>query len=144
MKTWFLSSLLTGIFAVSSFAGDGWLTDHAKALEQAKAEKKLVLMDFTGSDWCGWCIKLDKEIFSKSQFKEYADKNLVLLKLDFPKSKTLPESEKKQNAALKSQYGIKGYPTVIVLNAEGKQVGKLGYMDGGPTAFLAELKKLKP
>jgi len=122
---------------------DVWMTDYSKALEKAKAEKKMVLMDFTGSDWCGWCIKLDKEIFNQKQFQGYADKNLILLKLDFPQRKAQSESEKKQNKALSDQYKIEGFPTVIVLDSEGKQIGQLGYREGGPSAFIAELDELK-
>ncbi|MBI4027736.1 MAG: thioredoxin family protein [Verrucomicrobia bacterium] len=144
MKTQTFCSLLFTLFVGSLMAGEeGWLTSHAKALEKAKAENKLLLMDFTGSDWCGWCIRLDKEVFSQKEFKEYAEKNLVLLKLDFPRKKALAASEKKQNSELADKYSIKGYPTVIVLNAEGTQVGQLGYMQGGPAAFIAEVEKLK-
>ena len=64
-----------------------WTTDVPKAAEKAKAEKKLVMLDFTGSDWCGWCIKLNKEIFSQPEFVEYAQKNIVAVELDFPQEK---------------------------------------------------------
>jgi thioredoxin-related protein len=120
-----------------------WITDHPKALEIAKAENKLVVMNFTGSDWCGWCIKLDKEVFSQRKFKDYAAKNLVLLKLDFPQSKSQSTSEKKQNKQLAEEYSIKGYPSVIVLSSDGKKVGKLGYMEGGPDAFIQRLETLR-
>ena len=121
----------------------GWVTDQPKALEKAKAEKKLVLMDFTGSDWCGWCMKLDKEVFSTPEFQKYAQANLVLLELDFPHKKVLPPALKSQNAALEQKYGIQGYPTIVVLDAQGNKVGELGYQPGGPQAFIAELDKLK-
>jgi protein disulfide-isomerase len=127
----------------AALAAAGWDDDYDKAVAQAKADKKMVLMDFTGSDWCGWCIKLDKEVFSKKEFKDYAKENLVLLEVDFPQSKTQPKKLKQQNEKLQGQFGIKGYPTIVVLNSEGKKVGELGYMEGGPTAFLAELNKLK-
>lgn len=126
-----------------AFAAAGWDDDHAKAVAQAKAEKKMVLMDFTGSDWCGWCIKLDKEVFSKKEFKDYAKENLVLVEVDFPQSKRQTKKIKDQNEKLKGEYGITGFPTIIVLDAEGKKIGKLGYMEGGPTAFIAALEKLK-
>jgi len=120
-----------------------WLEDVFKAKQYAKSDNKLLLMDFTGSDWCSWCIKLDKEVFSTKEFKDYAGKNLILLKVDFPKRKTLPQAVQQQNQKLKSQYGIEGYPTVIVLNSEGEKVGELGYMEGGPKTFIAELEKLR-
>jgi protein disulfide-isomerase len=122
---------------------DGWTTDYKKAVEQAKSEKKLVLLDFTGSDWCGWCIKLNKEVFSQEKFKEYAKANLVLVEVDFPRAKEQSAELKKQNQDLQDKYKIEGYPTIIVLNGDGKKVGELGYMPGGPDVFVAELAKLK-
>jgi thioredoxin-related protein len=120
-----------------------WLTDLPKAQAQAKAEKKLVMLDFTGSDWCGWCIKLNNEVFSKPEFAEYAKQNLVCVEVDFPSKKKLSAEQTKANDALAKKYDIKGYPTIIVLDSEGKKVGELGYMKGGPTAFIAALNKLK-
>ncbi len=148
MKTLYrsLASLLIATTAFTHFAAAdeaGWTTDYAKGLEKAKAEHKNVLLDFTGSDWCGWCIKLNKEVFSQAKFKEYAEKNLVLVELDFPKAKPQSESIKKQNEGLSKKFNIEGFPTIIVLNPEGKKIGELGYMPGGPDAFVAELEKLK-
>src|SRR5882757_8721263 len=124
-------------------AAEGWGDNYQKAEAQSKAEKKLLLLDFTGSDWCGWCIKLNKEVFSTPEFAEYAKKNLVLVEVDFPRAKKQSAEEKKANEGLQQKYKIEGYPTIIVLNSEGKQVGQLGYMPGGPKAFIAELDKLK-
>ena len=117
-----------------------WSTDARAALAFAKTEDKKVLLFFTGSDWCGWCKRLDREILSTPQFASYATENLVLVKLDFPR--TLPQSDrvKAQNRGLAEKYRITGYPTIIVLNSEGKQVGELGYMEGGPAGFLKQLK----
>jgi thioredoxin-related protein len=120
-----------------------WMTDLPKAQAQAKAEKKLVLLDFTGSDWCGWCIKLNKEVFSKPEFAEYAKKNLVLVEVDFPNKKKQTEELKKTNEALQQKYKVEGYPTIVVLNSEGKHVGDTGYVEGGPKAFIAELEKIR-
>jgi thioredoxin-related protein len=120
-----------------------WLTDLPKAQAAAKAEKKLVLLDFTGSDWCGWCIKLNKEVFSQPEFAEYAKKNLVCVEVDFPSKKKLSAEQKQANDALAKKYKIEGYPTIVVLDGDGKKVGKLDYMKGGPKAFIAELDKLK-
>lgn len=133
------------LLSVSSLLADkpGWSDNYAKSLETAKADDKLVLLDFTGSDWCGWCMKLDKEVFSTPEFKSYAEKNLVLVELDFPQNKPQTAEVKKQNAELQQKYGIQGYPTIVVLNSKGKKVGELGYMPGGPAAFIGELKKLK-
>jgi thioredoxin-related protein len=120
-----------------------WLTDLPKALAKAKAENKKVLLDFTGSDWCGWCIKFNKEVLSKPEFIEYAAKNLVLVEVDSPK-KQLPANLKKANESLKSKYNVNGFPTFVVLNSQGKEVGRQeGYAKGGPSAFIAKLEGFK-
>jgi protein disulfide-isomerase len=131
---------LTGAMAAESV---NWLTDVPKAQTQAKTEKKRVLLDFTGSDWCSWCIKLHKEVFSQPEFTAYAEKNLVCVEVDFPTKKKLEAAQKEANDALAKEYDIKGYPTIIVLDGDGKKVGELGYMKGGPKAFIAALEKLK-
>ena len=139
---------LTAFLAAFTFctlpalAAEGWGTDHEKALSQAKSEKKLLVMDFTGSDWCGWCIRLNKEILSTPEFAAYAQENLVLVELDFPRRKPQSEAVKAQNAKLAKKHGIRGYPTVIVLNGDGKVVGKLGYQAGGPGPFIAALERM--
>jgi protein disulfide-isomerase len=124
-------------------AKPGWLTSYEQAQKEAQANHKLLLMDFTGSDWCGWCIMLDKEIFSKPEFKEYANKNLVLLELDFPRGKKMPAEITAQNERLLMKYGVQGFPTVVVFDSEGKPLGALGYQAGGPQAFIAQLEKLR-
>ena len=121
----------------------GWITSYEKGQQEAKASNKLVLLDFTGSDWCGWCKLLDREVFSKPQFKEYADKNLVLVELDFPKTKPMPAETRAQNTRLARQYQVAGFPTIILLNGDGRVVGALGYVEGGPDAFIAELEKMR-
>jgi protein disulfide-isomerase len=124
-------------------AKSGWLTNLDQAQKEAQAKNKLLLMDFTGSDWCGWCIMLDKEVFSKPEFKEYASKNLVLLELDFPRKKQMPPEITAQNERLAVKYGIQGFPTVVVFDSSGKPLGALGYQAGGPQAFIAQLEKLR-
>jgi protein disulfide-isomerase len=121
----------------------GWITSYEQGQQEAKANNKLVLLDFTGSDWCGWCKLLDREVFSKPQFKEYANKNLVLVELDFPKMKPMSETMRAQNTRLARQYQVEGLPTIVVLNGDGKMVGALGYMEGGPDAFIAQLERLR-
>jgi thioredoxin-related protein len=121
----------------------GWGTSYEEGQQEAKAGNKLVLLDFTGSDWCGWCIMLDREVFSQPQFKEYASKNLVLVEVDFPKKKRVSAATREQNERLLMRYQVQGFPTIIVLNSEGKMVAELGYMQGGPDAFIAVLEKLR-
>ena len=124
-------------------ASDGtWQTDPEKAIASAKGTKRLVLMDFTGSDWCSWCMKLNKEVFSQPEFQQFAQDNLVLVELDFPRGKPQSADEKARNEALAKKFRVQGFPTIVVLNSEGKQVGELGYMKGGPQAFIDALKKI--
>ena len=121
-----------------------WTTDLPKAQEKAKAEKKLVMLDFTGSDWCGWCRKFNKEIWSQPQFKDYARDNLVLVEVDFPRAKPQSVELRKQNQELARQYEVQGFPTIVVLNGNGEKVWQYdGYFPGGPDAFIAELEKLR-
>ncbi len=127
----------------SSSAKTGWLTNFAEAQQEAKSQNKLLLMDFTGSDWCGWCIMLEKEIFSKPEFQEYARKNLVLLELDFPRGKKLPAETLEQNQRLAVKHHIQGFPTMVILDGSGKELAQLGYMRGGPAALIAQLEKLR-
>ena len=120
-----------------------WLADFPQAQAKALAENKMVLLDFTGSDWCGWCIKLKQEVFSQPQFIEYAKKNLVLVEVDFPRRKFQNDAQKTANARLAQQYNIEGYPTVIVLNSAGQKIGMSGYEEGGPKAYIALLEAMK-
>lgn len=123
-------------------AGLKWLDNSQEVLELAKKEGKPILIDFTGSDWCGWCIRLKKEVFNTPEFEAFAKDNLVLQMADFPKS--IPQSNelKTQNRALAEKYGIQGFPTLIILDSEGKQIGQMGYMRGGPKPFIAQLQKV--
>ncbi|HEY8649891.1 MAG TPA: thioredoxin fold domain-containing protein [Chthoniobacterales bacterium] len=130
------------LISITASAESSWVTDYKKAQEDAKAGKKLMLLEFTGSDWCGWCMKLDKEVFSTPEFQNYASRNLILVKLDFPRRRPQTEALKKQNEQLAQKYGIQGFPTIIVLNGQGEKVGELGYMEGGPSPFLAKLETL--
>lgn len=121
----------------------GWITNFEKAKAVAQEKDRPILMDFSGSDWCGWCIKLDNEVFQKDAFKSYANDNLVLMLADFPndKSKQSPEVQM-QNEKLAKEFGISGFPTVFVLDSDGKIIGKTGYQAGGPEAYVEHLKKI--
>ena len=136
--------LLIGLQGLASAQDAQWLTNYDKAVAQAKAENKMVLMDFTGSDWCPWCIKMDKEVLNTKEFKDYADKNLVLVEVDFPNSKPQTDEVKKQNGGLKDKYNADGFPTFIVVDTDGKELGRqVGYLEGGPSAFIAKLATFK-
>ena len=145
MKHWILSlALLVACQSLQAAEGSlNWQTSLPAAQAKAKEGKKLVLLDFTGSDWCGWCIKLQKEIFQTPEFTEYAKKNLELVEVDFPQRKKISESQKQANEALQEKYGIQGFPTLIILDSTGKKVGELGYQKGGPKPFIARLEKLR-
>ncbi len=143
MKTFLSSTAVLSLLTSAALAAAGWSDAYAKAVAKARAEKKMVLLDFTGSDWCGWCIKLDKEVFSKSEFKSYAKDNLVLVEVDFPQGKRLPKKVQEQNEKLKNEHSVRGFPTIVVLNADGQKIGQLGYMEGGPKNFIAKLDELK-
>ncbi len=131
------------VFASLTRAESDWLHDWNKAQEEAKANHKLLFLNFTGSDWCGWCIKFDKDVLSQPQFKNFAHDNLVLVELDFPRRKSQPTEEKKQNVQLAQQYEVLGFPTIVVLNSSGQKVWQFdGYFPGGPEAFIAQLQKL--
>jgi uncharacterized protein YyaL (SSP411 family) len=125
-------------------ADSSWLTSVPDAKAQAKKENKLVLLDFTGSDWCGWCKKLDAETFSKPAFADYAKKNLVLVEVDFPHAKALSADLKAANKALKEKYEVTGFPTLVVMKPDGTVVWKqVGYLQGGPSAMIAKLDEAK-
>jgi len=119
-----------------------WVTDFEAAKKEAAERKVPILADFSGSDWCGWCIKLDKEVFAKKAFQDYAGKNVVLFLADFPSRTKLPEKLTKQNEKLAETYGIRGFPTVLLLDAKGKVLGRTGYKAGGPKAYIKHVKEL--
>lgn len=132
-----------GISLGTAHAADGtWLTDFEKAKATASEEGKPILVDFTGSDWCGWCIRLDKEVFSKQEFKDYADENVVLFVADFPRNKPQSEEIIRQNRDLQYKYGVRGFPTVLLMDNEGEIIGHTGYEPGGPTKFIANFGKI--
>jgi thiol-disulfide isomerase/thioredoxin len=118
-----------------------WMTDYPAALALAREKNRNVFLFFTGSDWCGWCKRLDAEILSKDEFKVYALQNLVLVKLDFPRQVPQPDALKAQNNQLARRYKIGGYPTVIVIEPNGRKVGELHYQKGGPGPFVDALKR---
>lgn len=130
--------LLTG----ASLADAGWHTDWNKAAAESKSTGKPILMDFTGSDWCGWCIKLKEEVFNTPEFKKWAASKVVLMEVDFPRGKKQSEATKKANMALAEKYGIEGYPTIVFANAKGDELGRYGYDKGGPAVWTKKAETL--
>jgi len=123
-------------------AASGWLVSYDKAVAESKKTGKPILADFTGSDWCGWCIKLDQEVFGTPDFAKWSKDNVVLLQLDFPQRRRLPDDLRRQNEQLKNKYNVSGFPTVLFLSAEGAVVGRSGYQAGGPKAWIASAQKI--
>ena len=130
-------SVLTG------WSAEGWMTDFEKAKKKAMNENKTLLLDFSGSDWCSWCIKLDEEVFQKDIWKAYAKEHLVQVLIDFPREKS-KQSEvlQRQNNELAKQYAVRGFPTVLLLNQEGTLIEKTGYQRGGAENYIDHIKSL--
>lgn len=144
IRTSVAALLAAGLLAGSALAGgEGWTHDFAGAQQSAETESKDMLLDFTGSDWCGWCIKLNEEVFSHDEFKEYAAENLILVELDYPRAVPQSDEIKAQNAELKDKYQIRGYPTIFLTDAEGRPYAQTGYKAGGPEAYVEHLEELK-
>lgn len=147
MKTRILRipSLFVAILLLGSLAARAdetqWLTDYNAALQQAKSAKRNVLLDFTGSDWCEGCIRMEKDVLSTPQFKDYAEKHLVLMRADFPITKRLPAKLEDQNNKLQEAYGVEGFPTFLLVDKNGNVLWQqAGYFEGGPSAFIAKLE----
>lgn len=119
-----------------------WLTDFEAAQTKAATEGKPMLLDFTGSDWCGWCIRLKEEVFSREAFVDYANAELVLVRVDFPRKKPQSDALKEQNEALANKYEIRGFPTIVLLSPEGELINTTGYRPGGPESYVAHLQEL--
>ena len=134
---------LTLALLPAAVAAGSWSTDFEKARHQAEVGRKDLLIDFTGSDWCSWCIKLRKEVFAQGEFEMEAAEKFVLVELDYPRNKTLiPEEVAEQNAKLLVRYPIKGYPTVLLCDPMGRPFAATGYQPGGPRAYLGHLEDL--
>jgi thioredoxin-related protein len=122
---------------------DWILDDLAKAKAQAAEEGKDLLIDFTGSDWCVWCTRLDNEVFAQSQFKAEAPKNFVMVALDFPQAKPQTDEVKAANRAAQEKYGVTGFPTIILANAKGEAYAQTGYRPNGAGPYLEHLTALR-
>ncbi len=144
MKKLSVLTLMLSFLLVFTTQAQTWGNDYAAAVAKAKKEDKTLLVNFTGSDWCGWCIRLKKEVFSQEEFQEYAEENLILVELDFPKYKKLPESEAAQNQQLAKKHGIRGFPTILLLDPTEKVLLRTGYKAGGAQNYVDHLdKKIK-
>lgn len=140
MKLAIAAIMMTSAWARAG--GDAWLTDFDKAKAKAAEKDVPILIDFTGSDWCGWCIKLDREVFSKEEFQTFAKDNVVLFMADFPRGKEQTDDVKQQNRKLAETYGIQGFPTILLVDAKGKVLARTGYRPGGAEVYVEHLKSL--
>jgi thioredoxin-related protein len=150
-----VAGLLAGcLFSVSAQASDNvqldgaklghWTMDYDAAAKLAKEKNVPMMINFTGSDWCDWCKLMDKDVFAKEGWKKYAAANAVLVTIDFPSDKTgVPEKYVARNEGLKKEFGVRGYPTYIVLDSDGKtRLGQLGAGKGmTPDAFIEKFKE---
>ena len=138
--------------SINSFGQENeltWHTDVNKAIQISMDTEKPLFFFFTGSDWCGWCIRLQKEVFFKPEFVKWAKESLILVELDFPRKSKLSEDMQKQNRELGQMFGVRGYPTgwfVIPEITDGKvnfnKLGSQGYVKGGPTPWINGAKKI--
>jgi len=153
MKLLILSTLLilanSLSFAQKSKGELNWFTDVVAAQKKAQKTKKPMMLFFTGSDWCGWCVRLQKEVFFKDEFKDWASENVILVELDFPKSKVQSNEIKRQNQQLQQQFSVRGYPTIHFVSPEKSQdgvtlrnLGNTGYMAGGPEPWIANANSI--
>lgn len=135
-----LVALITGCAKTGAADKLTWQENLEKALAQAKKENKAVLVNFTGSDWCIWCKRLTEEVFAKKEFETFASKNLILVKLDFPRSIEQSTDTKLYNNSLAQRYRVQGFPTILLFNSAGKLVLTTGYQQGGPVNYVNHLK----
>jgi len=143
MKKIFLITLFFIGIGVSQAQELKWYTNVKEAIKVSNKEKKPLLLFFTGSDWCGWCIRLQNEVIKTPEFTKWAKESVVLVELDFPRRAPQSDEIKKQNNELQQAFGVQGFPTVYFANATVKDgkvnfegLGSTGYVAGGPTAWL--------
>jgi thioredoxin-related protein len=122
-----------------------WLSDVNVAIQQSMQTNKPLFLFFTGSDWCGWCIRLQKEVFQTSYFTKWAAENVILVELDFPRKKQLPDEIKNQNQTMQQIFQVQGFPTVHMVTPQPQQdgtvtfnpLGQSGYAAGGPESWCS-------
>jgi protein disulfide-isomerase len=147
----FLANLVfVFLFATATVAQDseykagheGWLVDVDEAVELHQKTGKPIMANFTGSDWCGWCKRLSAAVFVKDEFKEWAEENVILLELDFPKRTQIPEKYRQQNAMLQQAFGVRGYPTVWVFELnQNEETGEMQITPLGKTGYKASVSE---
>ncbi len=117
-----------------------WHTNYAEALAKARKEGRFLLLNFTGSDWCPWCQRAQREIFATEEFLEFVKDKFVLVEVDFPRNKKQDENVVKLNRELRDRYRIRGFPTFLVVGLDERIRFGFGYIPGGPNPFVAQLR----
>ncbi len=130
------------VSASAAYTPGEWLTNFDRAVAIAQQVHKPILADFTGSDWCIWCKRLDGEVFSTLSFNRWAREHVVLLKVDFPQNIPQDLATKAANQKLMSKFGVQGFPTVILLKEDGTEKARTGYQQGGAAAYIQRLEGL--
>lgn len=148
-KSLLILFLFVGLGASAQHSNLHWETDMMTAVDRSIAEKKPLLLFFTGSDWCGWCIKLQKQVFFLPEFEKWAKENVVLMELDYPRRKVVPQPLRDQNNQLQQMFGVRGYPTIWFVNptkngdnVNFERIGKTGYVAGGPPAWIGKANQI--
>ncbi|MDF1569077.1 MAG: thioredoxin family protein [Spirochaetaceae bacterium] len=142
MKRIFIAIALAALSVIPLFADyppTGWTDSITEAIQQAEAENKMILLDFTGSDWCEWCHRLENEVWSTSTFENWSEDNVVKVFLDFPRAIDQEEDTKLQNQLLQQMLGVQGYPTVWLLDSDLTPLLRTGYREGGADEYIRHL-----
>ena len=134
--------ILPFFFGNIEAAGVKWTESYEDAVQQSKKESKPIILFFTGSDWCGWCTKLEDEVFDTKEFTDGSGNDFIFVKLDYPMNKTQEGKVVEQNKELQKKYNIRSYPTVIILDPTQQQIAATGYRTGGGEAYNQHLKKI--
>lgn len=150
VKKYFTSTLWLLLFCISTLNaanahanGIKWITNYEEAIDLGKSSSKPVILFFTGSDWCGWCNKLEEEVFDTQEFASLAGNKYVFLKLDFPLYAPQPQQLSAQNKQLQKKFNITSYPTIVIFDAQTQQqIGTTGYRPGGSLQYSQHLQKL--
>jgi thioredoxin-related protein len=139
-----IAGVLALLSAPALAGGEGWLQDFEAAKSKAKAEGKDLLIDFTGSDWCIWCKRLDQEVFATDAFKSKIHDDYVLVMLDYPQDQSKVTDEiRTQNERLQQEYAVQGYPTIFLTDADGRPYAQTGYQRGGPEKYLEHIAEFR-
>ncbi|MSR75335.1 MAG: thioredoxin family protein [Planctomycetes bacterium] len=144
MLRWILVCAMLLPVVAQEPAAPVWIGDFDKAVEMAKTTKKDLLVDFTGSDWCGWCVKLDKEVFAHEAFLKAAQAKYILVALDFPQGEEVKAKvpNPKRNEELQKKYEVRGFPSILLMDAQGDVYAQTGYQPGGPEAYVKHLEEI--